>query len=85
LRHARKREDRILALLEQVLANQNKLLEVWLGSGVETKSDAVKERTYDDTYYIQHLQDAAKYGYDDAREILANDGRLEAYLSQFRE
>jgi hypothetical protein len=83
-RHERKREDRILALLEQVLVNQNKLLDLWLGQTETLPTEAPKERSYDDAYYLQHLQEAARYGYDDAEAILADANRLEAYLAQFR-
>jgi hypothetical protein len=85
-RHERKTQDRILALLEQVVANQNKLLEIWLGSASEPlKSEAIKGQSYDDAYYITHLQDAAKYGYDDAEAILKDPDRLENNHSHFRE
>jgi hypothetical protein len=85
-RHERKQQDRLFSLLEQVLANQNRLLEVWLGSvGEASSTQALDERSFEDEYLVRNLQEAAALGDEEAQMHLSDQTSLRAYLAQFRD
>lgn len=92
MRHQRKREDRlfslmerVLAIQEQTLAAQNRLLEIWSGGPDASPSNATAFRTVEEDFLLENLKKAAEYEDDDAKAILEDPMRLEAYLAQFRD
>lgn len=84
-RHERKERAEILSLLKQVLATQQQLLQLWLGATGPVDSTAVSGRTFEEEYLLKNLKEAAEFEDAEAKAILADPTRLEAYLAQFRD
>jgi hypothetical protein len=82
-RHQRKERDRIYDILERVLAVQEQMLKLWTPPEAEPSS-AVGFHTFEDAYLVQNLKEAAQFEDAEAKEILDDPSKLEAYLASFR-
>jgi hypothetical protein len=90
-RHQRNREDRLLALMERVLsvqeqtlATQKLLLQIWSTVPGAADTNAVDFRSFEEDYLLNNLRKAAEFEDPEAKEILEDPARIEAYLAQFR-